>query len=68
MQRTTRSTTGLLAVGGLAAALLIGPAASAQASELTIQCAGGCIQSVPDGFQVPSTTGDLSTNGNWEPN
>ncbi|MER5257919.1 MULTISPECIES: hypothetical protein [unclassified Streptomyces] len=67
MKRMTRWTTGLLAVGGFAVALLAAPAASAQANELTVQCSGGCAQSVPDGFQVSSTTGDFTTNGNWDP-
>lgn len=68
MKRTTRWTTGLLAVGGFAAALLVGPATSAQANELAPRCPGGCAQSVPVGFQVSSATEDLTTNGNWEPN
>ncbi|MEU6676435.1 hypothetical protein [Streptomyces sp. NPDC046925] len=68
MKRTTRWTTGLLAAGGFAVTLLIGPAASAHASELSVQCPGGCAQFTPDGFQVSSTTQDMTTNGNWEPN
>ncbi len=35
-------------------ALLVGPTAAAQATELTPQCTGGCAQSTPDGFQVSS--------------
>ncbi|MFH8561993.1 hypothetical protein [Streptomyces sp. NPDC017988] len=68
MQRTSRWTAGLLAAGSFTAALLVGPAVSAQAAEFTAQCSGGCIQDAPDGFQVSSATGDLTTNGNWEPN
>ncbi|MFE6160704.1 hypothetical protein ACFQ7F_17535 [Streptomyces sp. NPDC056486] len=67
MKRTHRWATGLLAVGSVATALLVVPAASAQASELAPQCSGGCIQSAPDGFQVSSTANALTTNGNWEP-
>ncbi|MEU6676556.1 hypothetical protein [Streptomyces sp. NPDC046853] len=67
MKRTTRWTTGLLAASGFAVTLLIGPVASAQASELTVQCSGGCIQYAPDGFQVSTVTQDLTTNGNYDP-
>ncbi|WP_409062356.1 hypothetical protein [Streptomyces sp. SYP-A7185] len=67
MQRMTRWTTGLLAAGGVAAALLAAPAASAQPNEFTVQCPGGCAQTTPDGFQVSSTTGNFTTNGNWDP-
>ncbi|MEU4800401.1 hypothetical protein [Streptomyces sp. NPDC023327] len=51
----------------MAMALLVGPTAAAQATELTPQCTGGCAQSTPDGFQVSSTPEILSTDGNWEP-
>ena len=65
---TPRWAAGFLTVGSVATALLVGPTATAQASELTPQCTGGCAQSVPDGFQVSSATGVLTTDGNWEPN
>ena len=71
MKWTPRRTAGLLTAGGVAAMLLAGPVATAQAGELTPQCGGGCPQSAstaPDGFQVSSTPGALTTNGNWEPN
>ncbi|MEU1873921.1 hypothetical protein RKD37_008484 [Streptomyces ambofaciens] len=68
MKHTPRWAAGLLTVGSLATALLAGPAAAAQATELTPQCGGGCIQSVPDGFQVSSTPADPTTDGNWDPN
>jgi hypothetical protein len=56
MKWTPRRTAGLLTVGSVAALLLTGPVAAAQAGELTPQCSGGCIQTVPDGFQVSSLT------------
>lgn len=68
MQWTPRRTAGLLTVGSVAALLLTGPVAVAQAGELTPQCPGGCVQTAPDGFQVSSTPGALTTDGNWEPN
>jgi hypothetical protein len=67
MKHTPRWAAGLLTVGGLATALLVGPTATAQATELTPQCSGGCVQSVPDGFQVSSTPAVLTTDGNWDP-
>ncbi|MFE0254487.1 hypothetical protein [Streptomyces sp. NPDC059010] len=51
---TPRWAAGFLIVGSVTTALLAGPVAAAQASELTPQCGGGCIQLVPDGFQVSS--------------
>lgn len=54
MNWTPRWAAGLLTVGGVATALLIGPAATAQATELTPRCPGGCAQSASDGFQVSS--------------
>ncbi|KUL58484.1 hypothetical protein ADL30_09840 [Streptomyces sp. NRRL S-1521] len=68
MQWILRRVAGLLTVGGVAVALLIGPAATSQATVLTPQCPGGCAQSGPDGFQVSCASEDLSTDGNWEPN
>ncbi|MEU1017152.1 hypothetical protein [Streptomyces sp. NPDC005898] len=66
MKWTPRRAAGLLTVGSVAMALLVGPTA-AEATELTPQCTGGCAQSTPDGFQVSSTPEILSTDGNWEP-
>lgn len=54
MKLTPRWAAGLLTVGSVAMALLVGPAATAQATELTTQCSGGCAQFTPDGFQVSS--------------
>ncbi|WLW50039.1 hypothetical protein [Streptomyces sp. YU58] len=70
MKWTSRRAAGLLTVGGVAAMLLAGPVATAQAGELTPQCGGGCPQgapTAPDGFQVSSTTGALTTDGNYDP-
>ncbi|MDC0768526.1 hypothetical protein [Streptomyces sp. HD] len=67
MKWTPRRAAGFLTVGGVAAALLVGPAAIARADAVTPQCADGCIPSVPDGFQVSSATGVATTDGNYDP-
>lgn len=67
MKWTPHRTAGLLTTSGLLVALLVGPAATAQAGENALPCPGGCAQSAPDGFQVSSVTAGLSTNGNWDP-
>ncbi|MEU1020601.1 hypothetical protein ABZ366_00505 [Streptomyces sp. NPDC005904] len=65
MKWTPRRAAGLLTVGCVAVALLVGPTAAAQATERNPQCTGGCAQSTPDGFQVSYTPEILSTDGNW---
>ncbi|MEU6485103.1 hypothetical protein [Streptomyces sp. NPDC046887] len=69
MNRKTllRPAAGLLAACGLAAALLVGSAATAQAGEATPRCPGGCAQTDPAGFQVSSAPVTATPDGNWEP-
>ncbi|MCX4709546.1 MULTISPECIES: hypothetical protein [Streptomyces] len=67
MKRTSRRAAGLLTVGGVAAALLVGPVAGAQADGPAPQCAGGCPQVASSGYQVSSGAGDPTTDGNWDP-
>ncbi|MDO0938540.1 hypothetical protein QQY66_45005 [Streptomyces sp. DG2A-72] len=61
MNRISRRAARLLAAGTFAAAILAGTAtaaSAAQATELTPQCSGGCVQSFPDGFQVSSAAAE----------
>ncbi|QEU96146.1 hypothetical protein [Streptomyces kanamyceticus] len=62
-QTLLRPAGGLLVACGMTGALLFGASAAAQAGEPTTQCSGGCVQVAPG----TPTTGDVTTQGNWEP-
>ncbi|TYR40915.1 hypothetical protein [Streptomyces parvus] len=60
MKQTSRWAAGLLTVGGVAAALLAGPVAGAQADGSAARCAGGCPQVASSGYQVSSAAPECS--------